>query len=83
MVGEPRSLRPSSQLFETFEMFPVQGLRRAEIHRNPVLHDPILIEDVVEHLQRPSTVDHIVLGDDLKPVDDGLLGKNVLIVRNA
>ena len=71
------------QLFETFEMFPVQGLRSAEIHRDAMLHDPILIEDLVEHLQRPATVDHVILGDDLKPVDEGLLGKNVLIVRNA
>jgi hypothetical protein len=33
--------------------------------------------------ERPSTVDHVIFRDDFKPVDDWLLFKNVLVVRNA
>ena len=42
-----------------------------------MLHDAVLLEDLVEHRERAAAVDHEVLGDDLEPVDDGLLLEDV------
>ncbi len=48
-----------------------------------MLHDAVLIEDAVEDGQGTAAVDHVVFGDDLEPVDDGLLLEDVTVVRNA
>src|SRR5260370_1862670 len=64
-------------------MFPVQRLCGAEVHGDSMLDDAILLKDLVEHLEGATSVDHIVFGDDLKPVDDGLPGKDMFIVRDA
>src|SRR5947208_5849053 len=48
-----------------------------------MLDDAVLIEDAVEHGERAAAVDHVVLGDDLEPVDDGLLLEDMAIVRHA
>jgi hypothetical protein len=48
-----------------------------------MLDDAVPVEDLVEHLQGSPAIDHIVLGDDLKPVDDGFLGKDVIVVGDA
>ena len=63
-------------------MFAIQRLRRAEIHRNSVLHDLVLLQDLIEHRERPSTVDHVIFRDDFEPIDDRFLLENVLVVRN-
>ena len=34
-------------------------------------------------LERVAAADHVVFGDDLKPVDDWLLGEDVIVVRHA
>jgi hypothetical protein len=36
-----------------------------------VHHDGIALADPVEHVQRLAALDHVVLGDDLEPVDGG------------
>jgi hypothetical protein len=45
-----------------------------------VLDDLILLEDLVQDLQRASAFAHIVFADDLKPIDDRLLIENVPVV---
>ncbi len=55
----------------------------AEVHRDAVLHDAVLLEDLIEHCQRAAGVDHEVLRDDLEPVDHRLAREDVLVVRNA
>ena len=64
-------------------MLAIERLRRTEIHGDAVLHDLVLFENLVEHCQRPATVDHVIFRDDLKPVDERLPLKNVLVVGNA
>ena len=48
-----------------------------------MLHDAVLLENLVEHVQRAAAIDHEVLGDDFEPVDDRLLFEDVLVVRDA
>jgi hypothetical protein len=42
-----------------------------------VLHDAVLREDFVEHLERPTTLDHECLRDDLEPGHDRFLLEDV------
>jgi hypothetical protein len=48
-----------------------------------MLDDAVPIEDLVEYLQSPPTINHVVLGDDFKPVDDGFLGEDVIVVGDT
>src|SRR5258708_37851547 len=59
------------------------GLCRSEIHGDSVLHDFVLIEDLIQNVQRPAAVNHEILGDNFKPVHDGFTRENMLIVRSA
>jgi len=42
-----------------------------------------MFEDLVEDLQGTTAIDHEVFGDDLEPIDDGLAGEDVLVMRHA
>jgi hypothetical protein len=48
-----------------------------------MLNDVVLLENLIEDVQRTSTVDHVVLGDDLEPADYRLLAEDVIVMRNA
>ena len=83
VVGKPRSFGAAGEFFEALEVFGVERLRRAEVHGDAVLDDAVLLENLVEHFERTAAVDHVVFGDDFEPVDDRLLGEDVVVVRNA
>ena len=83
MIGEPWGFRPANQLFQTPQVLAVERFYGAEIHGDAVLHDAILLENLVEHVQRPSAIDHKVFRDDFEPVDHRLLFENVVVMRNA
>ncbi len=83
MVGEPRGLGAAGEGLETLEVFAVGGLDGAEVHGHAVLDDAVSFEDLVEEFERAATVDHVVLGDDFEPVDDGFFGEDVVVVRDA
>src|SRR6266446_2151257 len=83
VVGEPRSIRTLHQLLQPPEVFAVGLLSRAEIHRDAVLHDFVLVEDPIQDVQRPPAIDHEILRDNLKPVDNGLARKNMVVVRST
>ncbi len=83
MVGEPWSLCALHQLLQPAEVFAVGLLCRSEIHRDSVLHDLVLIEYLIQNVQRPAAVNHEILGDNFKPVDDGFTREDMLIVRSA
>jgi hypothetical protein len=70
-------------LLEALQVFSIQRLCGSEIHGYTMLHNPVLIKDSVEDLQRLAAVDHVVLGDNFEPGDCRFLGKNVVVVRNA
>jgi hypothetical protein len=67
----------------SFQMFAVRLSRRTEIHRDAMLHHPVLFENLVEDLQRPPAVAHEIFGDDLEPVHRRLFGKDVVVMRHA
>src|ERR1700691_4342304 len=81
MVGEPRSARAPSQLFEALQMLAVKRLRGTEVHGNAMLDDPVLLQYLVQYGKSPAAIDHVVLRNDLEPVDDRLLRENVVVVR--
>src|ERR1700723_371899 len=83
MIREPRRVRAPGESFQATQMLTISSLRRSEIHRNSVLHDFVLLQDLVENPQRASAINHEILGDDFKPVHDRLLAHNVIVVRSA
>ena len=67
-----------TSVFNRLQVFATERLRGAEVHRYAVLHDTVLIEYLIQHLQWTTAVHHVVFGDDLEPVDDRLLFEDVL-----
>ena len=66
-----------------FKCSRVKPVGRAEIHGHAVLHDAILLENLVEHFERTAAVDHEIFRDDLKPVDDRFFLQDVPVMRHA
>src|ERR1700677_2328691 len=64
-------------------MVAIGFFRGAEVHRDAVLHDVILLKNLIEDLERPSAIDHEIFGDDFEPVTDRLARKNVVVVGGA
>src|SRR5260221_1675246 len=64
-------------------MLSVEFVSRTEIHRYAVLDDAVLFKDGIEHFERPASVDHEILRDDLKPIDDRLFRENVPVMWHA
>jgi hypothetical protein len=83
VIGEPGSFGAAGEGLEALEMFAVGWLDGAEVHGDAVLDDAVTFEDLIEDLERAAAVDHVVFGDDLEPVDDGLFGEDVVVVRDA
>jgi hypothetical protein len=54
-------------------MITVQWLGTPEIHRDAMLHDTVLGENLVENPEGATAIDHVVFRDDLEPIDYGLL----------
>ena len=48
-----------------------------------MLHDAVLLENLIEHLERPAAIDHEIFRDDLEPIDDRFLREDVPVMRNA
>jgi hypothetical protein len=48
-----------------------------------MLDHAILLQDLVEHLQWTSAIDHEIFRDDFKPFHDRLFFEDVLVVRDA
>jgi hypothetical protein len=83
VVRKPRRVGPFDQALEFLEMLPVQRLGRTKIGRHAVLHDAILFQDLIQHLQGTSAVAHEVFGNDLEPIDRRLFGQDVVVMRDA
>jgi hypothetical protein len=76
-------LRPPNEPFELLQVFAIQPVGGPEIHRHPMLDDTVLLENLVEHFERPATVDHEIFGNDLKPVHDRFLFQDVSVMRHT
>ena len=83
MVAKPGGASATDKGFETAQVFRIWSGHRTEVHGDAMLHDAILLEDLIENGQRTTGIDHEVLRDDFEPIYHRLAGKNVLIVRNA
>src|SRR6266404_6101946 len=83
VVGNPGSLGALDQLFQFFQVLAVDSVRRAEVHGDAVLHDAILIENLIENAQGPSAADHKILGNDFEPVHNRFAGQDMVVVRGA
>src|SRR5271155_3881225 len=64
-------------------MLAIGALGRAEVHRDAVLHDFILLQNLIEDAQRASAVNHEIFRYDFEPIHDGLARKNVMVMRRA
>ena len=62
-------------------MLAVKRLRKTGMHGNAMLYNPVLLQDLVQNGKSPATIDHVVLRNDLEPVDDRLLRENMVVVR--
>jgi hypothetical protein len=83
VVGKPRRLGSASELLDAPEVFAAEGLRGTEVHRDAMLDHLILIEDLIQNFERLAAVNHVIFRDDLEPVDDWLLRKDVVIMGDA
>jgi hypothetical protein len=83
-VPRATSLRFSAEsepgFFEPSEVFPIERLRRAEVHRDSVLDYPVLIEYPIKRLERAPAPYHVVLRDDFEPIDNRLFREDVVVV---
>jgi hypothetical protein len=50
-------------------MGAIEGLRRAEVHGDTMVHHVVLIQSLIEDLECVVGADHVVSGVDFKPVD--------------
>jgi hypothetical protein len=64
-------------------MFAIRLVRGAEVHGDAMLDDAVLLEDFVEYLKGPAPIDHEILRDDLKPIHDRFLLKDMPVMRHA
>src|SRR6266403_2047324 len=77
MVGEPRSLCALHQLLQPAEVFAVGLLCRSEIHRDSVLHDLVLIEYLIQNVQRPAAAH---FGSDTRSIQ-GRAARSLYVFR--
>ena len=63
-------------------MLAIQAIGRTEIHRHSVLDHAVLFEDLIEHMERPARIAHVVFRNDLEPADHGLAFQNVMQMGN-
>src|SRR5581483_3115760 len=83
MVGEPGSISAADKLFQAAKMISVERFSRAKVHGNAVLYYAIALQNLVQYLKLAATFYHVIFRDDFKPVDDRLVLKNMLVMRNA
>jgi hypothetical protein len=62
-------------------MFTVQRLSGPKVHRDPMLDDTVALKNFIQYLKSSATLNHIVFGDDLKPVHDRLFREDVSVMR--
>ena len=83
VVAQPRSVCPADELLQAAQVFGIGCGHRAEVHGYAMLHDAILLQNLIEDRERAARIDHEILRDDLEPVDDRLARKDVPVMRNT
>src|SRR5438270_254188 len=83
MVREPGSVGAANKFFQASQVLAIERLGGAEIHGDAVLDNAVAFQYLVQDVERPAAINHEVFGDDLKPVDDRFLFKNMMVMRDA
>src|SRR5260370_27252365 len=83
MVSQPRGLGELDQSLQSLQMFAIGWLLGTKVHGNTMLDDLIALKNLIENMQRSPTIDHVVLGDNLEPIHNRFLRKNVLVMRHT
>src|ERR1700761_4595030 len=78
MIRQPRRLGAPGEIFQALEMLAVERLRRTEVHGNAMLHNVVLVENLVQYLERISPAHHVVFRDDLEPIHNRLLCQDMV-----
>ncbi len=60
VIAEPGRLGAANESLEPPQVLRIGRGHRAEIHRNPVLHNPVLLQNPIQHGQRAAGIDHKV-----------------------
>ena len=83
MVGYPFGIGTTFQFFKGVKIFHIQR-RCAGNRQGHTVHDHgIALGDGIEHAQRIAAGNHVVLGNDFKPVDGWLGGEDFAVVLGA
>src|ERR1700751_2333925 len=64
-------------------MLAIRLFRRTEVHRDAVLHDFVLVENLIQDAQRTPAVNHEIFGYDFEPIHYGLARENMVIMWGA
>jgi len=61
MIGKPRRAGAFHESFQFAQMIAIRSVGIAEVERDAVLDDTILLKDLIEHMKRPPGIDHVIL----------------------
>src|SRR5271166_3844994 len=64
-------------------MLPIRAFRGAEVHRDAMLYNFVLFQNLIENAQRTSAINHEIFGYDFEPVHNRLARKNVVVMLRA
>ncbi len=80
MIGDPFGVHALGKFLQRAEIVHVERRGRGDGERYAVHHDGVALADLVEHVQGLAALDHVVLGDDLEPIDGRVAVKDLLIM---
>src|ERR1041384_160281 len=83
MVSKPGRIGAADQLFQAAEVLAIQRLSRSKIHGDAVLYYAIALQNLVQYLEWAAAFHHEIFRDDFKPVNNWLLFKDVMVMRDA
>ncbi len=83
MIGKPGRVGPFNKALDLPQMIAIQRIGRAQVHGDAMLDNAVLLQDLVEHVERTPAIDHEVFRDDLEPVGGRFARQDVLVMRHA
>ena len=80
MIGDPFGLNALGEGLQSAQIVHVEWSGRGDRQRNAVHDDRIALADPIQHVERLAAFDHVVLGNDLEPVDGRLAVEDLLVM---
>ena len=81
MVGDPERLRSIAERLQLGEIGAIERVGAADRERHAVHRDRVALGHAIEEVQGPPLRLHVVLAEDLEPVDGGGVLEDVCIVH--